>query len=221
MFNFQSSSSHCLASDFKADRNCGRTLKKDCILSTKSQFSLFNEKHSQVLKELTFINQHGIRTTVVNPSCRILKLQAVTAQERQNCGYFCFFHELDKIFEDEKSFSCRYIPPQSSTLNAQLPSSLGSESIWENSVKTVSVESFCALDKKKMHKTREIEIQKSEKEYFEELEINKLRQQLEDEVKKESLLEDKLKQQKFLQKERDAQLERKLFEEIVQELKKK
>jgi len=75
-------------------------------------------------------------------------LKQLSFNERTQCGYFCFFHQLEKIYKDDTHFSCSYVPPLFS-LSSQF--SFGEDKqvenkVWDQIIQVVVVETFCATN---------------------------------------------------------------------------
>ena len=189
LFGFNSSPSNCLASDFVV--NCDANTQKSCISSVSSSEALFNNKMQQVLSSIEMIDSTGAKKTIESPKCKMVQTRGLTAQERMGCGYFCFFHELDKVYDNEKSFACRYIPPSPKMLNKVSVVSQ-ENSVWESTIKVITVETYCQSEDKQIEKDEMEQVKNTEREYIAEKEISDLKRELDDEKKKEQLLEDKL-----------------------------
>ena len=153
----------------------------------------------------------------------MVETRVMSSQERMGCGYFCFFHELDKFYVNEGSFACRYIPPSSVLSNIDISSGL---SVWDSTIKVISVETYCQSiqDHSDLVKKDQIEqVSKSEKEYFEEKEIQELKEQLNSLSNQLEKEKEKEKEQKdyFDQKLREQhRASEKMFKEIMEKLEK-
>jgi len=214
MFSFVRRESTCVASDFIIDADCSKVVDNvDCVISSTSEEGIFDGQKQEILKEIEFVDSKTTRVSVSSPKCSIVELKELSNTQKVGCGYFCFFHQLDKFYENEKAFSCRYIPPEIQALDGiALSISQKEITIWEETVKVVTVETYCAQNgehSKKRSIGTPSELSQNEKTMIDEVdsttkdELSELKQKLEQESLENQKLEKEIKEQK----EKESKLE--------------
>jgi hypothetical protein len=138
----------------------------------------------------------------------LLKLSEIKENERKKCGYFCFINPIEKLYKDDKEFSCKYVPPV-----FEIPF-LGSDKVSsfdlkQDLVQSVVVETFCGKEKKDTQtKKRDLQDKSDDMKIINEIKTNLV-------PAKEALEELKRQLKNISQKE-------KLFKkQVSEELKKK
>jgi len=151
-FSFKSSNIPCNAKDFNFDNKCKRKYKSKNCFSEVTSVASAEDPETRVVDSFTVLNYRGGKQKIKEPKCRKFDLEPLTQEDQLKCGFFCFIHQLDQVFLDEGNFSCKYIAPDYQRFNKEMKllSGINSESIsfWEETIKVVTVEIFCAKKNK-------------------------------------------------------------------------
>jgi len=160
--------------------------------------------------------------TRISLSSQLFENTFSASDKKLSFGYFCFLHQLDKFYENDKTFSCRYVPPELKAVSDVSTDALKELSVWDETIKMVTVEAVC------LHKevpTPDSLLTDSEKVKIDEVDQqteNKLKD-LEQKFKQEQLVNQKLENELIQEKKdeqlRESQLEEKLSLELKNEMK--
>jgi len=107
LFSFTSTLSWCRALDYPV----GASGCSNCITFVTTSQQFFNGDLTDVITSVVYNNGTQTDTLFFNDqSCQILTITSLDTLQLKTCGFFCFFHQIDPIFDGDNSFTCRYIP---------------------------------------------------------------------------------------------------------------
>jgi len=132
--------SWCFAEDFQVDNGtCS-----DCIISLETKIVDFEGAKRKVVTEITYSDQLKQQKSypLSERSCKLLDTSALEKKDFRKCGFFCFYHNLEPIFENNSRFSCQYAPPSYYGMKMSSPTSSNFD--LSNKLEMISIEIVCS-----------------------------------------------------------------------------
>jgi len=149
LFKFKAYPTWCRVKDFKpGKRGC-----TDCVVNidktVKRDFE--GEQKVDVVRKIRLnINGYIQRLKLTKNSCKIIRPLELNSEEFSQCGFFCFFHEVEQIYTSDKTFTCKYVPPSFYGVTSfgvasftGLSNSTTAEDPFAHRIQTIKLEIFC------------------------------------------------------------------------------